>query len=158
MAAAAPALSRVLCATDLSEFGDRAVPFAFALAAPGGRVTLLHVLHAPALPSPLVPRYGEKRASPAELEAQERELRERLDALGAPLAKAHGLGFEAQVVRAARIPEAIVAEAERLDADAICLSTHARAGLAELVLGSAADHVLHHAHRPVLLIPAPLEG
>ena len=158
MAAAAPALSRVLCATDLSEFGDRAVPFAFALAAPGGRVTLLHVLHAPALPSPLVPHYGEKRASAPELQAQEREQGARLTALGEPLAKACGRGYEARVVRAARIPEAIVAEAERIDADAICLATHARVGLAELVLGSAADHVLHHAHRPVLLIPAPLEG
>jgi hypothetical protein len=71
MSSAAPALSRVLCATDLSEFGNRAVPFAFAITAPGGRVTVSTVLQTHGVPSPLVPRYGGKRASEAELEVRE---------------------------------------------------------------------------------------
>jgi nucleotide-binding universal stress UspA family protein len=156
MSSAAPALGRVLCATDLSEFGNRAVPFAFAITAPGGRVSLLHVLRTHGVPSPLVPRYGEKRASPDELDTQEREAAARLSAQAEPVADARGLPFEVLVVRAAQVSEAIVAEAERIDADAICLVTHSRSGLAELILGSAAHEVLLRGGRPVLLIPSPL--
>ena len=47
MPPALPALLRVLCATDLSEFGNRAVPFAFAAVAPGGCVTLLTSMRQP---------------------------------------------------------------------------------------------------------------
>jgi len=152
MSKPAPALSRVLCATDLTDFGNRAVPFAFALAAPKGHVTLLHVLHRTSLPSPLVPHYGEKRASAEELAAEEREVAGRLAALAAE----GGVGCEARVVRAARVSQAILDEAGRLDVDAICLATHSRAGLAQLMLGSAAHDVVHHAARPVLLIPSPI--
>ena len=46
----APALLRVLCATDLSEFGNRALPLAFAAASHAGRVTVLHVLETKPVP------------------------------------------------------------------------------------------------------------
>jgi nucleotide-binding universal stress UspA family protein len=156
MPPAAPALARVLCATDLSEFGDRAVPLAFGIAAPGGHVTLLHVLHTPELPSPLVPRYGEKHPSPEELATGEREARAHLDGLAGPLGAARGIPYEVLVARAAHVSAAILAEAERIDASCICLATHSRKGLAQLVLGSAAHEVLHRAGRPVLLVPSPL--
>jgi nucleotide-binding universal stress UspA family protein len=156
MSPAVPALLRVLCATDLSEFGNRAVPFAFAVAAPGGCVTLLHVLRAPPVPSPLLPHYGEKRASEEELAAQERHGAAHLTALARPLAEAHGARFEVHALRAAEVARAILDEAERLDADALCLATHSRTGLAQLMLGSTAHEVLHHAGRPVLLIPSPI--
>ena len=148
-----PALLRVLCATDLSEFGNRAVPFAFAAVAPGGCVTLLHVLHTPPVPSPLVPHYGEKRASEEELAAQERHGASHLTALARPLAEARGARFEVRALRADEVAQAIVDEAERIGADAICLATHSRSGLSQLILGSPAQDVLHQAGRPVLLIP-----
>jgi nucleotide-binding universal stress UspA family protein len=156
MPPAAPALARVLCATDLSELGDRAVPLAFAITAPGGRVTLLHVLHTPELPSPLVPRYGEKHPSPEELAAREREARAHLEGIASPLGTARGIAYEVLVARAAHVAAAILAEAGRIDASCICLATHSRKGLAELVLGSAAHEVLHRGGRPVLLVPSPL--
>jgi len=156
MPAAASALGRVLCATDLSEFGNRAVPFAFAIVAPGGRVTLTTVLETPELPSPLLPRYGEKHASEDELAAQERAAAAALEALARAAAGARGIAHQVRVARAPRVADAILAEAERIDADAICLATHSRSGLAQLMLGSAAHEVLHRAGRPVLLIPAPL--
>src|SRR5512145_2100375 len=109
MSPAVPALLRVLCATDLSEFGNRAVPFAFAVAAPGGCVTLLHVLHAPPVPSPLVPHYGEKRASDEELATQERHGAAHLTALARPLAEARGTRFEVRALRAAEVAQAILA-------------------------------------------------
>ena len=156
MPSPAPALSRVLCATDLSEFGNRAVPLAFAIAAPGGCVTLLHVLHAPPVPSPLVPHYGEKHASEEELAAQERHGAAHLGALARPAAEARGVRFEVRALRAAQVAEAILEEAERIGADAICLATHSRTGLAQLILGSTAHEVLHRAGRPVLLVPSPV--
>ena len=156
MTTLAPTLGRVLCATDLSELGNRAVPFAFAVAAPGGQVTLTTVLETPALPSPLLPHYGEKRASEEELAALEGALAAQLEALARIASGARGLAYEVRVVRAPRVADAILAEAERIDAEAICLATHSRSGLAQLVLGSAAHEVLHRAGRPVLLIPSPV--
>lgn len=156
MSPAAPALSRVLCATDLSEFGDRAVPFAFAIAAPGGRVTLATVLATPAAPSPLVPHYGEKHASADELDARERAAGAALEAQARAAAGARGIAWEVRVLRAPHVADALLAEAERIDASAICLATHSRGGLAQLMLGSAAQEVLQRAGRPVLLVPSPL--
>lgn len=156
MSPALPALLRVLCATDLSEFGNRAVPFAFALAAPGGCVTLLHVLHEVPVPSPLIPHYGEKRASEEELAAQERHGAAHLTALARPLAETRDVRFEVCALRAGEVARAILDEAERVAADAICLATHSRMGLAQLMLGSTAHEVLHHAGRPIFLIPSPV--
>lgn len=48
--------------------------------------------------------------------------------------------------------ESIVAEARRQHADLIVMSTHGRGGLGRLVLGSVADHVIHHAPCPVMLV------
>jgi len=154
----AATLGRVLCASDLSEFGNRALAFAFAAAAPEGRVTVLHVLETKPVPSPLVPHYGEKRAGGEELTEQERERAAQLTALARPLAESRALPFEVRVVRAAQVADAIVEEAERIDADLLCLATHSRTGLAQLVLGSVADEVLRRAGRPVLLVPSPVEG
>jgi len=158
MSTAAPALGRVLCATDLSEFGNRAVPFAFALAGSAGRVTLATVLETPELPSPLVPHYGDRHASAQELDSREKALGAQLEDLARSASVASGSAYEVRVLRASRVADAIVAEAERVDAGIICIATHSRSGLAELVLGSAAHEVLHRAGRPILLIPAPLEG
>jgi nucleotide-binding universal stress UspA family protein len=154
----AATLGRVLCASDLSEFGNRALAFAFAVAAPSGRVTLLHVLETKPVPSPLVPHYGEKRADDEELAEQEHASAAQLTALARPLAESRALAFEVRVARAARVPDAILSEAERIDAELICLATHSRSGLAQLVLGSAADEVVRRGGRPVLLIPSPVAG
>ena len=154
----AATLGRVLCASDLSEFGNRALAFAFAVTAPSGRVTVLHVLETKPVPSPLVPHYGEKHAGDAELAEQERARAAQLTALARPLAASRALSFEVRVARAPRVADAILAEAERIDAELVCLATHSRTGLAQLVLGSAADEVLRRGHRPVLLIPSPVAG
>jgi nucleotide-binding universal stress UspA family protein len=50
--------------------------------------------------------------------------------------------------------EAIAAESRRADVDLIAMTTHGRGGLGRLVLGSVADHVVHHAVCPVLLVQA----
>jgi len=47
--------------------------------------------------------------------------------------------------------------AERLDADVIVVGSHGRTGLARLFLGSVSEHVVRHAHCPVLVIREPDE-
>jgi nucleotide-binding universal stress UspA family protein len=158
MAAPALTLKRVLCATDLSEFGNRAVDVAFAAVASGGTVTLVHVVHEAAVPSPLVPHYGERHPSPSELAERERQASAHLTALAEPAARGRKVSFEVRTPRAAEITDALLGEAESIDADLICLATHSRTGLTKLVLGSAAHDLLVEAHRPVLLVPSPVEA
>jgi nucleotide-binding universal stress UspA family protein len=155
MSNSAQGIARVLCATDLSEFGNRALPVAFAAASPSGRVSVLHVLEIKPVPSPLVPRYGEPHAGEAELAAREKECAAALDAAARPLARGRAVAYEVRVARAPHVADAILAEAARGDAELICLATHSRSGLVQLVLGSAAEEVLRRAHRPVLLVPPP---
>jgi nucleotide-binding universal stress UspA family protein len=47
---------------------------------------------------------------------------------------------------------AIAAAAERIDADAICLASHGRKGLARAALGSVTEEVMRLTHRPVLVV------
>jgi nucleotide-binding universal stress UspA family protein len=146
-------LNRVLCATDLSEFGNRAVDMAFAAAEPGGSVTLVHVVREPPVPSPLVSHYGERRPSADELAKQQRKAADRLTALAESAAQGRKVRFEVRTPRAPKVAEALLAEAENLDADLIVVVTRSRSGLAKFVLGSAAHDVLYEAGRPVLLVP-----
>ena len=51
-----------------------------------------------------------------------------------------------------RIAEAILLSAANLHADLLVIGTHGRGGIEELLLGSVAQGVAHHANIPVLLI------
>jgi len=48
---------------------------------------------------------------------------------------------------------AIIQEAEAKDFDLVVLGTRARGALARTLLGSVADEVIRHCHRPVLVVP-----
>jgi nucleotide-binding universal stress UspA family protein len=64
-------------------------------------------------------------------------------------------GFEPRAVWVAdarRIADAIIERAKELDADVIVTGTRGLAGVAAL-LGSVSNHVVQHAHRPVLVVP-----
>jgi len=57
--------------------------------------------------------------------------------------------------RDATVADAILAEAEQVDATAIVVGTRGLTGLKSLMLGSVSHAVLRHADRPVVVVPAP---
>ncbi len=145
-----PHLRKILAATDLSEFGNRAIAHAYALArGESGAVHLLYV-HERLLPSPT---YAYAPGSAGALtERETNDLRARLHAQIPAQAAALGIPTDVSIVDGGSAAEVICQTAERLDADAICMGSHGRTGLGGAVLGSVAARVLHQATRPVFLV------
>jgi len=125
---------RVLIPTDFSELGNRAVAAGYGLLRSGGEAHLVHV------------RTVEDR------ELSLRELEARLRALIPEAAVALGIETRVHVIADHEASSGIVSLAERMAVDAICMSTHGRSGVSELVLGSQAHEVVRIADKPVLLI------
>jgi nucleotide-binding universal stress UspA family protein len=74
---------------------------------------------------------------------------------GVERAVAAGLAAQPRVVnRADEIAAVILAEAADVDAGVIVLGTRGLGGVKSLMLGSVSHAVLHHADRPVLVIPS----
>ncbi|HSP80919.1 MAG TPA: universal stress protein [Myxococcaceae bacterium] len=132
-----PTLRSVLVATDFSEAGNRAIPYAFSLVRGGGTVHLVHV--------------GEPRLAPE----QERALEQRLQQLVPAEARSQGRAVEVRVLSGEDVAATLLQAAERLDVDVICLGTHGRSGLTEALMGSVARYVTTHATRPVLVVRPP---
>lgn len=71
---------------------------------------------------------------------------------------AEGLQVHTRVFTNEQPAEAILVAASEVQADLLALATHGRGGLARLVFGSVADHVIRHASMPVLAYrPATLK-
>ncbi len=51
--------------------------------------------------------------------------------------------------------ERLLAVADERDADLIVLGRHEHSAIRDLLLRTVADGVVHHAHRPVLVVPTP---
>jgi len=127
---AVPVLQQALVATDLSQFGNRAVAYAFALTQPGGEVHLLHVIKDDAA-------------------VDEAELYRQLQAL-APAGASQKL--RAHVVRGDDAATTMAQYAARLGVDVICIASHGRSGLTRALVGSVADRLLRATHVPVLVL------
>jgi nucleotide-binding universal stress UspA family protein len=75
---------------------------------------------------------------------------------GAKQAIAAGLRAVPRIaMRDDEIAAVILAVASDVDADVIVLGTRGRGRVRSLMLGSISNAVLHHADRPVLIIPSP---
>jgi nucleotide-binding universal stress UspA family protein len=93
-------------------------------------------------------------AGARELDAAERRRAERLAADGAALARRAGFAAEPLAICREGAPwRAIVDCADDLEAEAVVAGTRGRSLPVAAVLGSTAEGILHHAHRPVLLVP-----
>lgn len=132
-AADVPELSRVLAATDFSEHGDRAIPYAHAALPRSGAVCLVHV-------------------APFGSGANKSELEARLRALIPAEAAARGATTEVRIVESDDPATAICEAADRFGADLVCVGSHGRSPLITAVLGSVAHAVLAHCSCPVLVV------
>jgi len=144
-----PRLRTVLAATDFSELGNGAIPLAYAAAANGGTVHLVHVLNAKRISldayDVFTPSTGEGQSEAA------KAAEARLSELAPSDGSGKSVATKVHVLEADRPAVAICQAAERLDADLVCVGTHGRTGLARAALGSVAAGVLAHTRRPVLL-------
>jgi nucleotide-binding universal stress UspA family protein len=84
----------------------------------------------------------------------EREASERV-AEGAALAEEHGLRCTTRVLREITAWRALRALADELDADVVACGTSGEGPVERALLGSTAASLLHHADRPLLVVPGP---
>jgi len=136
--AVVPRWKTVVVATDLSEFGNHAVPYGYTLlGGHGGEVHLVHV------------RDEEHEGSdPATVERK-------LLALAPP--GQVGVITRAHVITGDDPAQTIGETAERLGADVVVIASRARSGLSRVLLGSVADKLLRACRRPVLILRPPTE-
>jgi nucleotide-binding universal stress UspA family protein len=134
--ATAVELRTLLVPIDFSAHSDRALCQAMATVATGGRLHLVHVLDPGRSPPETEAAKSLQAAIPAN--ADDRLVR-----------------VTTEVIVAEGIAEGIAQAAARIGADAICMGTHGRTGLAKALLGSQAEAVLRRAKIPVLLVPSP---
>jgi nucleotide-binding universal stress UspA family protein len=127
-----PVLQQSLVATDLSQFANRAVPYAFALTQPGGEVHLLHVVK-----------------DDEDAEFDEAALLRQLRAL-APLGATQTV--HAYVVRGDDPATTVAQCAARVGVDVICIASHGRSGITRALVGSVADRLLRVTRLPVLVL------
>jgi nucleotide-binding universal stress UspA family protein len=87
--------------------------------------------------------------------ARERQARRALERVAERVRRRFGakVQVEAHVLTAGSAHDAICKFARTLNADLIVIATHGRTGMPHLLLGSVAERVLRHAHRPVLSVP-----
>ena len=135
-------LRRVLVASDLSEHGSRAIPYAYGAVSPGGVVRLLHVLE----PSLLLQTPSNEVVA---------ETEERLRAQVPGDAATHGIQTEIAVIEGYDVAKTIRQEADRFGAHLVCIGSHGQSGLAKAVLGSVAQSVTAQSQRPVLIVRKP---
>lgn len=145
-----PKVQSVLVATDFSEVGNCAIPLAYAVANPGAVVHLVHVITDP------TKRLADPHDIFAARESPEHDaLQKQLLSLMPKDTLAQDKASRLYVLESNDPAAAICQAAERLDVDVLCLGTHGRSGLSKTVLGSVAQAVLAHSHRPLLLARKP---
>ena len=126
-----PTLRIALVATDLSEFGARAVPLGFAAVAAAGAQGEVHLVHVVAKAGP----------DPSGLHTQLRQL-----APAGVVASVH-----THVVAGDEPADVLAETAARIGADLICIASHGRSGISRAIMGSVADRLLRATRVPVLV-------
>ena len=152
----APTIRRILVPTDFSESADAALAYAKTLAGClGASLHLLHVYTDPYGPSVYVPEVYvpvPPEAREQALENARARLAERLDA-----EEETRFRGTCEVVTGLTAKE-IVKYAADHEMTLIVMGTHGRRGVAHLLLGSVAEHVVRTAPCPVLTVRGTAKG
>ena len=143
-----PQLRKLLVALDGSEFAERVLPFARALAMRFQSELLL--LTVPEVPEAQM--YGPMADAVQDIRLQaEEKIREYLESVAEGL-REEGLHVRT-LVTGSGPARTIVSVSEVEGVDLIMLATHGRGGLDRLFVGSVADRVVRHTRCPVFLLP-----
>jgi nucleotide-binding universal stress UspA family protein len=136
----------ILLATDFGHQSQGATDYAIGLAAAlGGRLVVTHVIDP-------VTSLGGTVGRRLDQVRHERERR-----AGTVVAEARAAGASATfLVFSGTAGDGVLEAADAEDADLIVIGSHRRDPVSRLLLGSVSDHVLHHARRPVVLVPPEL--
>jgi nucleotide-binding universal stress UspA family protein len=134
---APPRVRRVLVPTDLSELGNRAIPYAYSSLPEGGVVHLLHI------------------AQDAHELTHHASITGRLLALVPSEAEELGIETRVEVLPHSPVGETIYQAAERNGVDLICMSSHGYSGLHGALTSSIAQELMGRSRRPLLVIRAP---
>jgi nucleotide-binding universal stress UspA family protein len=142
--------SNVLVSLDGSANAEQTIPWAKMIGGSNAVYTLVRVVpnSFPAW-SPLLKHSGTEAPDYAELGRG--EATHYLDSLEKAL-REEGLDAGCSVEEGVPVAVGILKAAEQRSADLIAITTHARAGLPRLVLGSVADKVVRASHVPVLVV------
>lgn len=152
----APTVKRILVPTDFSETADKALAYAKELAPKlGASLHLVHVYSDPYAVAACAPEVY----APAPAEVRQRALEEVRERLFERLDEAEEQRFRGSrgIIRGLIAPQ-IVDYANNNDIDLIVIGTHGRRGVAHLLLGSVAEHVVRTASCPVLTVRAEHYG
>jgi nucleotide-binding universal stress UspA family protein len=152
----APIVKRILVPTDFSETADQALAYAKDLAPKlGASLHLVHVYRDPYAVAACAPEVY----APVPAEVRERAVEEVRERLFERLDNTEEQRFRGSrnIVRGLIAPQ-IVDYAAANDIDMIVMGTHGRRGVAHLLLGSVAEHVVRTAACPVLTVRAEHDG
>jgi nucleotide-binding universal stress UspA family protein len=125
-----PVLRAALVATDLSQFSNRAIPYAFAVCEPDAEIHIVHIVK----------------------EDEEVDVAEVTRALYALAPVGAKQKITAHVVHGDDAAQTVAQTAARLGVDVICMCSHGRSGLTRALMGSVADRLLRATRLPVLVL------
>jgi nucleotide-binding universal stress UspA family protein len=138
--------TRVLCATDGSDHGDRALRYSAELAC--RERAELHVVH-------VIEKLWGGGMSGQNVLPNEAEIDDRIRAQTEAVVHSHELTAIVHLPKTngRGVPERLARIADQVDADLIVVGTRGRSPIAGLISGSVTQRLLHTTARPVLAVP-----
>lgn len=147
-------LRNILVPVDGSELAERALPIACDIARRAGGA--VHVVRAH-VPLAVVGATAEGAIFSQDMLAADDALRQRSQGYVDEVATKYAAEWGLTISPVAEVgsPAGLITDvADRIDADLIVMTTHGHGGFTPDWLGSVADSVIRHSHRPVLALPA----
>lgn len=147
-------LPQILCPVDFSEFSQRALDRAFAVArCYRSTVTALHVVTPMPVATAGAYYFGSEVAQPLFLPATDRAVVIAQVERFVETEKPPDVPVNILVEESPDVYREILVQAERLNAGLVVMGTHGRSGFERLFLGSTADKVIRTAGCPVMTVP-----
>ncbi len=144
----------ILCPVDLSSEFSQHIDYAAKLSDDNTNIHLLSVLEIPYLVDPNGFNYYTEMAGKIkrQLEFDLNQLKEKMSK------KYPHVHFTTKIVELLDPTDAILAEANKIPAEVIILSSHGRRGLKRVLMGSIAESVMRNAECPVIILKSKAQS